>query len=72
MRLEIAKFVEVADANVTLPVKLLVPENVLLLARSVVDAEPTVMEPPTFKVVPLIVPSGPVRRFVPIEVEAMS
>ena len=39
----------------------LLPLNVLLFASKVVDAEPTLMEPPALKVTPLTVPRGPVR-----------
>ena len=39
-----------------------VPLKVLLSPRRVVDALPTVMEEPTLKFVPLIVPREPVRR----------
>jgi len=59
----IASELEVAAARVVLPVKLLVPEKVLLLAKSVVEA--TVTEPPTESVCPLMVPRVPVKRLVP-------
>ena len=49
------KFVEVAL------VKVVLPENVLLLARSVDEAAETVIEPPTLSGVPLIVPSAPLK-----------
>ena len=55
----IASELEVAAARVVLPVKLLVPEKVLLLVRSVV--EETVTEPPAFTAVPLMVMMFPVR-----------
>ena len=41
--------------------KELEPEKVLSLARRVEEAAETVMVPPLFKVVPLMVPRGPVR-----------
>lgn len=53
-----------------MPLNVLAPLNVLLLARSVV--EETVMEPPAVNALPLMVPRVPVRRLVPIEVEAMT
>jgi hypothetical protein len=48
--------------------KRLLPLKVLLFARSVEDAAVTVSVPPTLKVEPLIVPSDPVMRLVPIDV----
>ncbi len=53
-------------------VKRLVPVYQLESARSVVDAAPSMMEPPTLKATLLMVPSEPVRRLVPIVVEAMT
>ncbi len=44
----------------------------LASARSVVDAEPTLIELPAEKGVPLMVPSEPVKRFVPTEDVATS
>src|SRR5262245_30630837 len=44
------------------------PEKVLLSARRVEDAAVIVIEEPTLKLVLLIVPKEPVRRFVPTEV----
>src|SRR5262249_7256771 len=52
--------------------KTLLPENVLLFARSVEEAAVTVTEPPALRLCPLIVPNAPVRRFVPIDVVAMT
>lgn len=40
------------------------------MERRVVDADPTVIEPPTENGVPLIEPRLPVRRLVPIDVDA--
>ena len=54
----------------TRPLKLFCPEKVLLLVRSVV--EETMSDPPTLKVAPLMVPSVPVMRLVPIEEVATS
>ena len=54
-----ARELEVAAARVVLPVKLLAPEKVLLLERSVV--EETVMEPPAFTAVPLMVMMFPLK-----------
>src|SRR5262249_10531169 len=50
--------------------KTLLPLKVLLLARSVVDA--TVIEPPTERACPLMVPRVPVRRLVPMVLLAMT
>jgi hypothetical protein len=41
--------------------KMLFPLNVLLSLKSVVEADPTVIEEPTLNAVPLIVPRVPVR-----------
>jgi len=60
------RFENVVDAE-----KMLLPEKVLLFERRVDDAAETVIEVPTGKLVPLMVPREPVRRLVPIEVVAM-
>ncbi len=52
--------------------KVLFPEKVLLFARSVEEAALIVMLSPLAKVVPLMVPSEPERRLVPIVVVEMS
>ena len=57
---------------VTVVLKVLVPEKVLLSARSVEEAAVTVTDPPAFKVDPLMVPRIPERIFVPIEEVAMT
>jgi hypothetical protein len=44
------------------------PEKMLLSPRSVEDAAVTVIDVPTGKLVPLMVPREPVKRLVPIEV----
>ena len=68
--------VTVPALPLTLPVmvllKVLLPEKVLLLARSVDDAAFTVREPPAVKGLPLIVPRVPVRRLVPMDEVATS
>ena len=48
--------------------KALVPEKVLLFARSVEDAAEMVIDPPAESVVPFTVASVPVKRLVPIVV----
>ena len=59
---EVVPLPMVVEARIRLaPVKRLLPENVLLLARSVEEAAVMVMAPPMLKVVPLIEPSVPVR-----------
>ena len=64
---------KVEDAEkMVFPENVVVPENVLLLARSVEDAAVTVIPLPTEKVVPLTVPSDPVRRLVLREVVAIT
>ena len=66
------KFVDVALANVVLPVKEFTPLNVLLFARSVEDAAEMVILLPLVKGVPLMVPRVPVKRLVPIDDVATS
>jgi hypothetical protein len=53
--------VEDAVTKVSWPLKMLAPVHVLLFARSVEEAAVIVIVPPALKVVPLIVPSEPVR-----------
>ena len=55
------RLVEVAFERVVLPVKELIPENVLSSARSVEEAAVIVMLSPLLKEVPLIVARRPVK-----------
>lgn len=59
-------------ARVRLLVNALIPEKVLLLERSVVEAAPMVILPPSETGEPLIVTDELARRELPIEVEATS
>jgi hypothetical protein len=70
-RRELARLVIANDDEVA-AAKTFLPEKVLLSVRRVEDAPVTVIELPTVKLVPLIVPREPVRRLVPMEVVAMT
>jgi hypothetical protein len=68
---EFARPVIAKEEEVAAP-KTFLPEKVLLSERSVEDAPLIVIDDPTLKGVPLIVPREPVRRLVPIDEVAIT
>src|SRR6185312_6583929 len=69
---DVDAFAMFASEKVVDAAKMVLPLKVLLFESSVEEAAVTVMEPPALSVVPLTVPSEPVRRFVPIDVVAIT